>query len=113
MFAALALLLAAVGIYGVVAYATAQWTQEIGVRMALGAEGGDILGRVPRQTVAPAGVGLAAGVGAASLLTRYLASQIYGVSRFDPTTVATEVAACWSPARRASRLDSPAALRVE
>jgi ABC-type antimicrobial peptide transport system permease subunit len=121
VFAALALLLAGAGIYGVVSYATAQRTQEIGVRMALGAGRASILALVLRQTMAPVAIGLAMGVGAAAALSRYLAAQLFGIGAFDPITLAAVVAAlavtawlaCWSPAVRASRLDPLAALRME
>ena len=89
--------------------------------MALGAGRGEILGLVLRQTLAPVGVGVAAGVAAASALTRYLSAQLYGVGTFDPMTISlvvlaitsTSWLACWSPAVRAARLDPLAALRME
>jgi len=121
IFAALALILAGAGIYGLVSYATARRTREIGVRMALGAGRGEILGLVLRQTFAPVGLGIVAGVVSAAGLTRYLAAQLYGVGTFDPITsclvvtaiVAVSWLACWSPAVRASRLDPLVALRME
>jgi putative ABC transport system permease protein len=120
-FAVLALLLAVVGVYGVMSYAVAQRTREIGIRMALGAGRGEVermvLGRGLRIVVAATVLGLAAAYGAA----RLLASQLFGV---PPTDLATFVAvplglaavamlACWLPARRAARVDPAVALQGE
>ena len=120
-FAGLALLLAAIGIYGVQAYAVRQQVREIGIRMALGAQGLDVLkhivGRGLRFTLIGAGIGTAVALG----LTRFLSSQLYGVTPTDPLTfvavllILTGVAllASYIPARRAMRVDPMVALRYE
>jgi putative ABC transport system permease protein len=119
IFAALAVLLAAIGLYGVVAFTVSQRTRELGVRMALGARPSDVLRLIARSGVAVLGVGLAAGVAGALLLVRFLESQLFGVSSRDPWTLAISatllasvtVAAHWFPARRAMRVDPAVALR--
>ncbi|HET7321400.1 MAG TPA: ADOP family duplicated permease, partial [Longimicrobiaceae bacterium] len=121
VFAALALLLTAVGIYGVVSFAVRQRTREIGVRMALGASGGRVMRQVTRQGMVPVVVGLAVGLVAALGLTRLLRSMIWGVSATDPLTFAAVAAvlvgvallASWIPARKATRVDPVEALRAE
>jgi putative ABC transport system permease protein len=121
VFAALAMILSAVGIYGVISYVAAQRTQEIGIRMALGAERGTVLRMVLGEAGKMALIGVAIGLVAAFALTRLMASIIFGVSTHDPLTylaVATllmlvALAACYIPARRATRVDPMVALRHE
>jgi predicted permease len=117
----LGLVLALVGIYSVVSYAAAQRTQEIGIRIALGASRRDILKMVLRQGVGVVGIGLALGLAAAFAGTRVLADLIVGVKPADPLTFAgvaillagIALLACWIPARRATRVDPLVALRYE
>ncbi len=119
--AALAAVLTAVGIYGVVSYTVAQRTQEIGVRVALGAQNRDVLRLVVGQGMKPVGLGLLSGLAGGLGVTRWLESQLYGVSATDPLTF-TSVAlllsgvallACYLPARRATKVDPLVALRYE
>jgi predicted permease len=120
-FGLLALLLAAVGIYGVVSYSTRQRTHEIGIRIALGAGKGDILRNVFRQGVILTACGVAGGLTASLFLTRFLRSMLYGVGTTDVMTFGTVAAvlcvvsliACYLPARRASAVDPVQALRTE
>ncbi len=120
-FAVLAALLTATGIYGVISYSVAQRTREIGIRMALGAQTGDVLKLVVRQGLAPAFVGIVLGLSGAFALTRVIASLLFGVSATDPVTfaslplllVALALLACWLPARRATKVDPMIALRHE
>jgi predicted permease len=121
VFAALALVLACVGIYGVISYLVGQRTHEIGVRVALGAQRSDVLQLVIGHGARMALIGVAIGIGFALGLTRLMANQLFGVSAHDPLTFAgvavlliiVAVAACYIPARRAMRVDPVVALRHE
>ncbi|HEV2491578.1 MAG TPA: ABC transporter permease [Terriglobia bacterium] len=120
-FGLLAMLLAGVGIYGVVAYTTRQRTREIGIRMALGAEKGQIFRLVLRQGFRLALAGLAVGLALSLALTRFLKSELYGVSATDTLTLASvavllsavALVACYIPARRATKIRPAVALRCE
>ena len=121
IFAGLALVLAMVGIYGVIAYSVTQATQEIGIRMALGARRGDVLGMVFGYAGVLIAAGLVIGVAAALGTGRFLASQLFEVKPTDPGTyaavagvlLATAMLACAIPALRAMRVDPLVALRNE
>ncbi len=116
-----ALLLAAIGVYGVISYSVAQQTRELGVRIALGAQPRDVMQLVLRRGFALAAVGLVIGIAASLAATRLMASLLYNVSATDPVTfasvgallIAVALAACWIPARRAMRVDPMVALRHE
>jgi putative ABC transport system permease protein len=121
IFAAIALLLAAIGLYSVVAHAVSQRTQEIGIRTAMGASARDILNLVFKQGMLPVGVGLTIGLVAALAVTPLLKSQLIEVSPVDPVTlvaasatlIVSAAVGCWIPARRAIRVDPVVALRHE
>jgi putative ABC transport system permease protein len=121
IFGCSALLLAAIGIYALMAYSVQQRTQEIGIRMALGAESADVRNLVVFQGMQLALIGVAIGIAAAFGLTRLIASLLYGVKTWDPVTftavplllVAVALFAVWLPARRATRIDPVDALRYE
>lgn len=120
-FGALAVLLAAIGLYGVMSYSVAQRTNEIGIRMALGAETGGVLRMVVAQGLKFAVIGLVIGSVATLGLTRFIEGQLYGVTASDPLTFAVvgalllgvAIVACWIPALRAARVDPMVALRTE
>jgi putative ABC transport system permease protein len=120
-FATLALTLAFVGLYGTISYAVEQRTREIGVRMALGAEPGRVVGMVIGRGMLLTGLGLAFGLGVALVSTRLLSGFVFGVTPRDPLTFAITASAlalaallaCWLPARRASLLDPARTLRVD
>jgi putative ABC transport system permease protein len=119
LFAGVALLLAAIGVYGLTAYSVQQRTHEIGIRMALGAEPSDVLSVVLRDGLLPCLIGITVGIVGALMMSRLLKSMIFEVSPIDPLTfgsVAVLLAsvafvACWFPARRATRVDPVVALR--
>jgi ABC-type antimicrobial peptide transport system permease subunit len=117
----LAIILASVGIYGIMAYAVARRTGEIGIRMALGAHSGRVLAMVLRETALLAGIGVVIGVLAALGLTRYIRAMLYGIEPTDSLTLGgamllmlmVALVSGWWPARKASRLDPMVALRHE
>ncbi len=120
-FAAVALLLASVGIHGVMSYLVTQRRREIGLRMALGAQRTDVLRLVVQRAMILTGLGLAVGWIGAFAMTRFISSLLYEVSPTDPLTFVfvslvlsgTALLACYVPARRAARIDPMAALRYE
>jgi putative ABC transport system permease protein len=121
IFAAVALTLAAVGIYGVIAYAVSQRTREIGIRIALGAQKRDIFRMIVGHGLVLSLIGVAIGVTASLMLTRYLSSLLYGVSSTDPATftsvvlllITVALSACSIPAWRATKVDPLIALKCE
>ena len=120
-FGLLALALACIGLYGLLAYEVARRTREIGIRSALGAQRGDVLRLVVKEGLLLALVGAVAGIGVALGVTRYLKAMLYDVSAYDPITIVVvsgllvlvALAACWIPARRATNVDPMVALRYE
>jgi len=121
IFSSVAVVLAAVGLYGVMAYSVSQRTREIGVRMALGAQSREVVGLVVRESAVMVLLGLGLGLAVAALTTRYLGDLLFGLTPLDPATflavttllVATALVACYVPARRATSIDPLAALRCE
>ncbi len=121
VFAGIALLLAAIGVYGMLSYSVQQRSQEIGIRMALGAQGSDVLRMVVKQGMLLAGLGLLIGLAGAFALSRLLTALLFGVKPYDPVTfvvvpavlAAVALIACWIPAHRATRVSAVVALRYE
>ena len=121
IFAGAALLLAAIGLYGVISYSVAQRTRELGIRIALGAQRSDVLRLILRQGMTLVAAGIVFGIAASIGLTRLIATLLYGVSATDPFTffalsialVSVAFVACWLPARRASTVDPIVALHAE
>jgi ABC-type antimicrobial peptide transport system permease subunit len=120
-FGLLSLTLAAVGLYGMMAYSVTARTREIGIRMAMGAQTSDVLKQVIRQGMILTLIGASIGLAASFALTRMMESLLFGVSATDPVTftlvslllAAVALFACWIPARRATKIDPMAALRAE
>ncbi|MGC1768977.1 MAG: FtsX-like permease family protein, partial [Candidatus Acidiferrales bacterium] len=121
LFAAVALLLAAIGIYGVMAYSFSQRTHEVGIRIALGAQRADILRMALSEGMQIVAIGLATGLAGAAIMTRLFRSMLFNVAPADPITFATAAAilaavalmACYIPAQRATQVDPLTALREE
>ncbi len=121
IFAVLAVVLAAVGIYGVMSYTVSQRTQEIGVRMALGAQTANVRSMILAQTIKLTVLGVAIGLAGAFVVARFLSSLLFGVGTHDPVTffavalllILVAVVAAYLPARRAMRVDPIVALRYE
>ena len=120
-FAVIALLIAAIGIYGVIAFSVSQRTVEIGIRMALGAQKHDVLRMILRQGAWLVGIGVAVGIGGALIAGRVIESQLYNTGGRDPIALGcmavffavVAALACWLPARRATKVDPIVALRAE
>jgi ABC-type antimicrobial peptide transport system permease subunit len=120
-FGALALLLAALGLYGITSYAVQRRTAEIGIRVVLGAQRGDVLGLVMRQSLVLTLLGIVLGLAAAAAVTRYVRGMLFGLTPLDPSTfvgvavvfAVVSMAAATIPARRATRVDPLTALRAE
>jgi ABC-type antimicrobial peptide transport system permease subunit len=120
-FGVLALGLASVGLYGVMAYGVTQRTREVGIRMALGARRGDVVRMIVRESLVPVLIGMATGLAAALALTRLIAGLLFGVAPRDPASILVAVTAMLAvsllaaaiPARRASRVEPGMALRHE
>ncbi len=121
IFGAIGLILVTIGVYSVLSYTTARRTQEIGIRMALGANDGDVLGMVVRMGLRLVAIGVAIGLIASVALGKIIATQLWGVSPYDPWTLMsvpvvlliTAFLACYIPAKRAARVDPVIALRYE
>jgi predicted permease len=121
IFGSIGLILVTIGVYSVLAYTTARRTQEIGIRMALGAQGSDVLGLVIRVGLQLVGIGVVLGMLVSVALGRIISTQLWGVSAYDPWTLTcvpillliTGLLACWLPARRAARVDPLVALRYQ
>jgi putative ABC transport system permease protein len=121
IFGSIGLILVTIGVYSVLSYTTARRTQEIGIRMALGAQGSDVLAMVIRMGLRLVAIGVGVGLLVSLALGRILATQLWGVSAYDPWTLIcvpvllliTGFLACWFPARRAARVDPLVALRYE
>jgi ABC-type antimicrobial peptide transport system permease subunit len=120
-FAISALLVASVGIYGVISFTVARRTPELGIRRAIGAPASQLAGMILRQGMRPVFWGLAIGVVLALIIGRFISSELYGIGPHDPWTIISVAAlliavgagACWIPARRAMRVDPLTALRFE
>ena len=112
LFAAVALVLSATGIFGVMSYAVAQQSKEIGIRMALGARASDVLRSVVGRALALAGLGVLAGVAASLLLGGIIRNQLFGVTVFDPTTLISVIAVLMASAAFASLLPASRAARI-
>jgi ABC-type antimicrobial peptide transport system permease subunit len=121
VFAGIALLLAAIGIYGVMAYAVSRRTREIGIRMALGASRASVLRLVGSRGLLLSALGIALGATGALVLTRFMKALLFGISPHDPVTLlavcallaGVTLAACYIPARRATKVEPVEALRYE